>query len=155
MLRWLLVQSAVAVTRSNQHLKRFYSCFAPSQRGAGGPDTPRNDYYLQQSGIIFSRRHLNTGTKPIKEPIQKEFRKLFFGGVWDLGKKVGSDQDHSWGTVTALKSMFFPESFLQGVKISAVSESLNRRDRRPIALHSQLGTGLYGLSILQYGAGTA
>src|SRR5437660_4501161 len=57
--------------------------------------------------------------------------------------------DHSRSAVTALKAVFFPETFLQGMELSVFGHAFDRHEIRAVGLHRKHRAGFHGKAIRQ------
>src|SRR5262245_32264043 len=61
--------------------------------------------------------------------------------------------DHSRSAVTALKAVFFPETFLQWMELSVFGHAFDRHQIRAVSLDCKHGAGFHGQAIRQDRAG--
>jgi hypothetical protein len=74
---------------------------------------------------------------------------LMFGCMGIMFQDVNRSNDHPWCAEPALKSVTFPESFLNGVQRNVSSNSFYRDDLSAIGLNRQQGTAFCGCAVDQ------
>jgi hypothetical protein len=72
---------------------------------------------------------------------------FIFTGIAVIFKKIGTSHNHSRGTKTTLQTMFFLESFLQGMELTILAHAFNSGNISPIRLNRKHGTRFHRLAI--------
>lgn len=78
-----------------------------------------------------------------------------FAGVGIVLEQIGGSHDHARRAKATLQTVFFPETFLNGMELAIFGQAFNGGNVAAFGLYGQGGAGFYGVAVHQHGTGTA